>query len=190
MQFAIYKYNNYICTQYNCKYKHMDLSSRLRQFMEYMNIPVTKFADSCLIPRPSMTQLLKGRNKKVSDEVITKIHQAYPQLSVMWLLFGEGDMMIGANIETSEAQKGRFYGDLLDNSVDNKIDESLFSDFEPDLKNKQTRETDIPEVEFATSTSNKEQGYYSPMARMHDSLPGGAASKNSEKRHVDRKSVV
>ena len=53
-----------------------------------------------------------------------------------------------------------------------------------DLKNKQTRETDIPEVEFATSTSNKKQGYYSPMARMHDSLPGGAASKNSEKRHV------
>lgn len=71
-----------------------------------MNLPVTKLADLCQIPRPSMTQLLKGRNKKVSDEVISKIHTAFPQLSVMWLLFGEGDMLIDSNIKISEPQNG------------------------------------------------------------------------------------
>ncbi len=72
--------------------------------MDYLQIPVTKFADNCTIPRPSMTQLLKGRNKKVSDEVIAKIHKAYPMLNVSWLLFGEGSMVNDSNIQFSKPQ--------------------------------------------------------------------------------------
>jgi hypothetical protein len=49
-----------------------------------------------------MSQILNGRNKRVSDELIAKIHQTYPQLSVLWLLFGEGDMCGNENIEISE----------------------------------------------------------------------------------------
>ena len=58
------------------------------------------FADKCDIPRPTLSQLLNGRNKKVSNEVLDKIHVAYPELSMMWLMFGEGEMMseIGKNI--------------------------------------------------------------------------------------------
>lgn len=58
-----------------------------------MGIPVTQFADACRIPRPTFSQLLSGRNKKVSDEIVKKIHEGYPDLSVMWLLFGEGRML-------------------------------------------------------------------------------------------------
>lgn len=72
--------------------------------MDYVAVPVTKFADNCNISRPTMTLLLKGRNEKVSHKLISKIHEAYPQLSVMWLMFGEGDMLAEKNIETSEAQ--------------------------------------------------------------------------------------
>ncbi len=82
----------------------MDIVSRLKQYLEAHQISVTQFADTCGIPRPSASQLLNGRNKKVSDEVITKIHQSYPSLSMLWLLFGEGNMESGVNIETSEAQ--------------------------------------------------------------------------------------
>lgn len=60
----------------------MDIVTRLRQFMEYRQIPISQFADTCNIPRPTLSQLLNGRNKKVSDELITKIHDAYPSLSV------------------------------------------------------------------------------------------------------------
>ncbi len=75
----------------------MDIVSRLKQYIQFKQIPVTQFADTCEIPRPSMSQLLNGRNKKVSDELIRKIHSAYPDLSVMWLMFGEGSML---NIST------------------------------------------------------------------------------------------
>lgn len=82
----------------------MDIATRLRQFIDYRKISVSQFADTCGIPRPSFSQLLSGRNKKVSDELIGKIHEAFPSLSVLWLMFGEGNMLTDANIETSESQ--------------------------------------------------------------------------------------
>ncbi len=83
----------------------MDLVSRLKQYLDSRQISITQFADECSIPRPTGSQLLAGRNKKVSDEIIGKIHAAYPELSIVWLMFGEGNMVTGANIEISEPQK-------------------------------------------------------------------------------------
>lgn len=73
----------------------MDIVSRIRTFMNARQIGSTQFADASMIPRPTLSQILSGRNKKISDEVIAKIHQAYPDLSMMWLLFGEGNMIVG-----------------------------------------------------------------------------------------------
>ena len=77
----------------------MDIISRLKRFLEQNGISNSQFADTCEIPRPTLSQLLNGRNKKVSDEVISKIHAAYPALNIMWLMFGDGEMFIshGAN---------------------------------------------------------------------------------------------
>ena len=72
----------------------MDIISRLKLFLEQNGISNSQFADTCEIPRPTITQLLKGRNKKVSDEVISKIHLAYPALNIMWLMFGDGEMFV------------------------------------------------------------------------------------------------
>ena len=71
----------------------MDIVTRLKTFLEQAGISNSQFADTCDIPRPTLSQLLNGRNKKVSDEVIGKIHRAYPTLNVMWLLFGDGEMI-------------------------------------------------------------------------------------------------
>lgn len=87
----------------------MDIVSRLKTFINHLNIPVTQFADNCSIPRPTLSQLLNGRNKKVSDELIGKIHETYPELSVLWLMFGEGDMLHKKNIEISEPKTGSIF---------------------------------------------------------------------------------
>ena len=78
----------------------MDIVSRLKLFMNNAGISSSQFADTCDIPRLTLSQLLNGRNKKVSDEVIGKIHRAYPTLNVMWLMFGDGEMLLNG----SEAQ--------------------------------------------------------------------------------------
>jgi len=38
----------------------------------------------------------------VSDEVISKIHAAYPALNIMWLMFGDGQMFVSGATGTSE----------------------------------------------------------------------------------------
>lgn len=86
----------------------MDLVSRLKQYLDSRQISVTQFADECGIPRPTASQLLAGRNKKVSDEIIGKIHQCYPALNIIWLMFGEGNMVTAQNIETSSPQNNLF----------------------------------------------------------------------------------
>lgn len=73
----------------------MDIVSRLKLFLQQNGIANSQFADTCEIPRPTLSQLLNGRNKKVSDEIISKIHRAYPSLNIMWLMFGDGDMFVG-----------------------------------------------------------------------------------------------
>jgi len=81
----------------------MDIVSRLKQFMQQNGISNSQFADTCDIPRPTLSQLLNGRNKKVSDEVIGKIHRAYPSLNILWLMFGDGEMIVGGAADDDEA---------------------------------------------------------------------------------------
>lgn len=71
-----------------------NVSVRLKHFLTESGLSPSVFADTCGIPRPTLSQLLNGRNKKISDVLIGLIHKAYPELSVMWLLFGEGDMIV------------------------------------------------------------------------------------------------
>lgn len=82
----------------------MDIVSRLKLFLEQNGIANSQFADTCEIPRPTISQLLNGRNKKVSDEVISKIHAAYPTLNIMWLMFGDGEMFVNGAPFGSENQ--------------------------------------------------------------------------------------
>lgn len=76
-----------------------NFGTRLKLFMDSIHVQSSQFADMCEIPRPSFSQLLSGRNQKVSDTLIKKIHAAYPELSVIWLMFGEGPML--SNRETN-----------------------------------------------------------------------------------------
>ncbi len=72
----------------------MSIVSRIKEFLSEKGIQNCEFADKCDIPRPTISQLLNGRNKKVSDDILTKIHIAYPEVSMMWLMFGEGGMCL------------------------------------------------------------------------------------------------
>lgn len=80
----------------------MDIVSRLKQFLEATGTSNSTFADTCGIARPTLSQLLTGRNKRVSDEMLAKIHASYPSINMMWLAFGEGEMF-GPNANTASA---------------------------------------------------------------------------------------
>lgn len=65
---------------------------RLKLYIEKHGLLPSQFADTLGMPRSSFSQLMNGRNKSISDVTIGKIHTAFPNLSIQWLLFGEGEM--------------------------------------------------------------------------------------------------
>lgn len=115
--------------------------------MDASGIQYSQFADTCGIPRPSLSQLLNGRNKKVSNEVIEKIHKAYPSLSVSWLMFGEGDMGNVANMRFSEPQNVRNEDEDATLFADNEI----FDDSDSLFANEHVKESDNFKAEKVVS---------------------------------------
>ncbi len=78
--------------------------TRLKTFMTYTGLTNSQFADTATIPRPTLSQLLHGRNKSISDQLLKKLHDTFPILDISWLLFGSGNMLTDPNFETSEVQ--------------------------------------------------------------------------------------
>lgn len=77
---------------------------RLKQFIASTGLSPTQFADKAMIPRPSLSQMLHGRNKSINNQILSKLDEAFPELDIVWLLFGRGTMHNSANIEFSEPQ--------------------------------------------------------------------------------------
>lgn len=94
-----------------------NVAIRLKGFIDYLGISSSQFADQCGIPRPSLSQLLNGRNKKISDVLVGQIHAAYPELSVLWLMFGEGDMLVKAPQDDSNEEYSVAEGNYKESSV-------------------------------------------------------------------------
>ena len=87
------------------------VATRLKHFIDFKELPVTQFADMCGIPRPTLSQLLSGRNKILSDVVVGLIHSQFPELNVLWLMFGEGEMLVPAPINPSLLTEGEKFLD-------------------------------------------------------------------------------
>lgn len=76
----------------------MDFVTRLKQYIDYTGLAVSQFADTAQIPRPTLSQILNGRNKKISNELIAKLHEGFPKLNILWMLFGDGNMEVSGNV--------------------------------------------------------------------------------------------
>lgn len=96
--------------------KKSPIIERLTQFIDYTGLTNSQFADRADIPRPSLSQMFHGRNKSLNNHVLSKLNAAFPNLNIVWLLFGTGNMLNDSNIEFSEPQIGR-----------NEVEESLQS---------------------------------------------------------------
>lgn len=81
-----------------------NIAIRLKLLIEALGVSNSQFADECNISRPTLSQLLTGRNKKVSDVIIRQIHDTFPQVSVLWLLFGEGEMWVDSYVATGSTE--------------------------------------------------------------------------------------
>jgi len=66
--------------------------TRIRQLLEQKQLTPTQFADAIGVGRPVMSHILSERNKP-SLEVVQRIIEAFPEVSMPWLLKGAGEML-------------------------------------------------------------------------------------------------
>lgn len=99
------------------------VASRIKSVIGALGLTDSQFADRCSISRPTLSLLLAGKNKKISDVMLSQIHEAFPKVSILWLLFGEGDMFKNDNEASEKANFPHENQLFLDN--DKEADEQL-----------------------------------------------------------------
>ena len=67
---------------------------RIRSVMNYSGLSQQDFAARLCISAASMSSILTGRSQPTNKHVMG-IHNAFPEINVNWLMFGEGDMIVG-----------------------------------------------------------------------------------------------
>lgn len=67
------------------------MKDRILQIMEREGVSNAEFAEKIGISTSSLSHIFNGRNKP-SLEVVMRIHKAYPEINLYWLLYGEGEM--------------------------------------------------------------------------------------------------
>ena len=76
--------------------------TRIRQLLEQKQLTPTQFADAIGVGRPVMSHILSERNKP-SLEVVQRIIDAFPEVSMSWLLRGTGEMLESGSTPAAEA---------------------------------------------------------------------------------------
>lgn len=84
----------------------ISISSRLKELIRFLGLSDSQFADTCEISRATLSLLLSGKNKKISDVLLSQIHKAFPEVSILWLLFGEGDYLSSKNSADNDVATG------------------------------------------------------------------------------------
>ncbi len=68
------------------------MNNRIALVLKAKNISPSVLADDLGVQRSGISHILNGRNKP-SLEFIQKLIKLYPDISIQWILFGEGPMM-------------------------------------------------------------------------------------------------
>lgn len=92
----------------------MSINDRFRLVMEREHLTVGAFAESIGVAQATISHILGGRNKMPSTEVILRLHNRYKDISLDWLLTGEGAMTESASGESEELDDSIDESPLLD----------------------------------------------------------------------------
>lgn len=71
--------------------KFAPMKERIASIMQKEGLTNAEFAEKIGISTSSLSHIFSGRNKP-SLEVVMRIHKAYPNININWLLYGEGEM--------------------------------------------------------------------------------------------------
>lgn len=139
----------------------VDIVVRLKEFMKHVGLPSTQFADCAKIARPTISQLLNGRNRKVSNELISKLHDAFPELNILWLMFGDGEMINNTVVNAANSTQSLFTSSQDKRTTDESAHTSQVSDQQRSATNSRT---DNQTLSTGREFEDSHESYESPIA--------------------------
>lgn len=78
------------------------MKDRIKQVMEYARLSQQDFAARLGISPASLSSIYTGRTNPTNNHV-SAIHRAFPEINVNWVMFGEGEMLIPNTVNDSTA---------------------------------------------------------------------------------------
>lgn len=100
------------------------MNNRIKEIIASEHLSDGEFADLVGIKRSTLSHCLSGRND-VSKDIITKIHNAYPYISINWLMFGEGDSGISSKNSLTTNLFNSFEYSNTESNVDSEYGKDL-----------------------------------------------------------------
>ena len=102
------------------------MKDRIERIRQHYGMMQNEFAKAIGISAPSLSSILNGRNSPTNNTV-QAIHRRFPEISITWLMFGEGEMMNEAP-DTATTSGTGIQGEsdrLTDNPVKTNSDEGI-----------------------------------------------------------------
>jgi len=104
------------------------MNQRIELLLRIKDVTASKFADMIGVQPSNISHIISGRNKPSLDFII-KVVEAFPDISLEWLMFGKGNMYSQMNVISAEKEIEQLKLEVEKlNKVNTQVD--LFSELE------------------------------------------------------------
>lgn len=140
---------------------------RIAMLLRAKNLTPSQLADEIGVQRSGISHILNGRNKPSLD-FIQRVIKRYPEVSIKWIMFGEGAMMnpYPVNEDPKLNQQGsakplmiELFPPEVESEPENQIvEEDKINESVPDKSDNVRVTKDINTIDDASQKNNKHEG--------------------------------
>ena len=95
------------------------MKDRIYQLMKYQGMSQKEFAATLCVAEGTLSGIFTGRTRPTNN-IVNAIHECFPHISINWLMFGEGDMLLDEGTsqasDTASGQPDLFTGTTVPSS--------------------------------------------------------------------------
>ena len=77
------------------------MKDRIYQLMKQQGMSQKQFANELCVGEATLSSIFTGRTRPTTN-IVSNIHERFPEVSIPWLMFGEGDMYAGETVSEHE----------------------------------------------------------------------------------------
>lgn len=71
----------------------------LKTLIQSLGLSATEFSRAIQVPKSNLSEMISNK-RSISKGVMLKIRKKYPQVSMSWLITGEGEMFLNRELKT------------------------------------------------------------------------------------------